>query len=115
MAEAVFDSKMLADLTKERSVRFWGRDYRIKPYLVAKHLGDGQQLIWLSPLMTRPNYYIVRIDRGWDFDAHDWPDRLEEIYELIEEECGNSDWEGYENQGFPVLRDGGSCWGHFEE
>ncbi len=63
--------------------------------------------------MTRPDYYIVRIDSSWDFDSEDWPDLLEEIYEAIEAECGSDNDEGNEGEGFPVFSSGGSCWGHF--
>ncbi len=73
---------------KQRVVEFWGRRYRITPHLVSKIFGDGKQTIHLTPLNTRPNYYIVCIGSKTDLTEDSWLGLLEEIQEEIEEEFG---------------------------
>lgn len=77
--------------------RFWGRTYLCKPAFVDKVLGDGNILIGLQPLNTRPQYYMIRVDSRWHLSGcrtceDDCPDylveHLEEIYEAIEDHYG---------------------------
>jgi hypothetical protein len=76
---------------KSRIVEFWGRRHRITPRLVDKIFGDGKQIIYLTPLNTRPNYYIACIDSRVDMDADSFlNDVLPEIQEEVEEEFGPS-------------------------
>jgi hypothetical protein len=67
---------------------FWGKRYRITPQLVDKIFGDGKQIIYLTPLNTRPNHYIVQIDSKTDMSSDEWYNTLEEIQEEIEDEFG---------------------------
>jgi hypothetical protein len=97
-------------------VNFWGTEYKITPLLVEEIFGDGKQLIWLEPLATRPNYYVVRVDSKWDIDnggRDPLCDHLDDIYEAIENEYGDSDrGEG----GWPALSTScGMRWGNFED
>jgi hypothetical protein len=41
-----------------RTERFWGRDYEdFAPILANKRHGDGNRLMWFTPMSTRPNFY----------------------------------------------------------
>lgn len=79
-----------SELTKPQTAHLWGQPHRIEPVLINKHLGNGDLLLGLSPLNTRPNYYLIRIDSSWlDKENTDIIyDHLEDIYEAIEDECG---------------------------
>lgn len=123
--------------TRPRKVHFWGYDYTVTPAVAKRHLGDGRQLLWLQPLNTRPDYYIIRIDSSWAVDDSDeWLDRLEEeilealidefsekeqereflaedlLAQGIEPNGDNTDLAGNEDRlGFPVLSlDSGYAW-----
>lgn len=52
----------LKKATASRTVSFWGTDYTVTPALVDEVHGDGLQVVWLSSINTRPNYYLLRID-----------------------------------------------------
>ncbi len=45
--------------------RMWGSDYTCDPRFVEEALGDGNVLLGLQPLNTRPNYYLIRVDSTW--------------------------------------------------
>jgi len=103
-----------------RKAELWGVEYMITPRFVGEMLGDGQRLIGFQPLNTRPNYYVVAVDSGWDldgFEPDDWPDW---VMDAIGDEYGDRnrcdcDDEGssredakhapdcWRNRGFPVL------------
>ena len=116
-------TKYLKHLTRTRIVSFWGSRYRITPILVDKIFGDGEKVIHLTPLATRPNYYIIRVDSKWDCDNSGEEaicDHLEELYEAIEEEYGTHIDTWYHENGrtytkhwpFPALNaDCGASWG----
>lgn len=103
-------------IERERIVRFWGGDYRITPRFVEEPLGDGGQLIWLEPMDTRPNYYVLRVDSSWDLD--DFSDHLESVYEAIENEYGPDDFDEDDDggeRGWPRLSTGsGVSWGDYD-
>src|SRR5690242_2426593 len=115
----------LESLTRRRKVRVWGRIYFITPRLVDRIWGDGKQIIWFSPLNTRPNYYVACIPSGLSLNSLDDPcfadEVLDELYEAIEEQFGEayetwtSDKNGREytrHNPFPALSDDcGSEWG----
>jgi hypothetical protein len=105
-----------AALTKPHFRELWGRKYKVEPALVEKVFGDGKKLLCLTPLMTRPNYYVVQIDSKWELDAYEFLDRLEEIYDAIEEQygCDGDEFEGDEPPEFPTLHHGGSTWGELD-
>lgn len=42
--------------------RFWGLEYTITPRLIAEKFGDGQRLVCVTPMATRPNYFVARVD-----------------------------------------------------
>ena len=78
-------------ITKEtapRTVSLWGQKYPdFKPYLCENIIGDGLQLVYLSSLNNRPDYWLIRIDSKTDLSSDDFD--VEDILQPIEEECGS--------------------------
>lgn len=70
------------------TITHWGAKHTITPHLLSKRFGNGQKYLAISPLMLRPLYYVVRIGGKWGTDDELWPDRLEAIWDAIEEEFG---------------------------
>lgn len=86
---------------------FWGAKCTCDPRFVDEALGDGQILLGLQPLNTRPNYYVIRVDSSWHlYDCRDCEDEcpdylvehIDEIYEAIEDEYGDKDRIRYFNE-----------------
>lgn len=127
----LLDERFLREAVEhERRVDFWGRRHTIHPRLVDEKFGDGLGLITFTPLNTRPNYYVVRVDSSLvlNEDCEDtglsshafYDDVLPLIYEAIEEQFGNVYWSRDEEDGdpeaelypWPALDDGaGAGWG----
>ncbi|WP_106828108.1 hypothetical protein [Parabacteroides pacaensis] len=130
------EPKILALIEKELKpyqTRFWGVDVLVSPAFVQDDRGDGLQLIWLSPIDSRPQFYVLRIDSHWDINADDFD--LEYMLTMIAEDYGDADryvcidcenniyvMEGDENNpdakryafndlSFPMLRWEGGSWG----
>lgn len=59
-------------LTKTRTVSFWGFTGAVTPVLIEHVFGDGGQVIAFTPLDSRPNYYVVRVDAAWELS--NWSD-----------------------------------------
>lgn len=99
--------------TKSRIVHHWGDPYEVTPVVVDEPLGDGLCLIAIEPIMTRPDYYLVRIDSRWignELNDDDFHNHLDEICELIEDQFGEVEnlsalleSEGQELDGHPEL------------
>ena len=91
------------------------------PGLVPKVVGNGQCLIYITPLATRPDYYIMRVDSSWEKLIKDDGDKIGELIEsecveAIDEEYGLCYWEdddGIEqHEPFPALNEScGWAWG----
>lgn len=79
-------------LTRRRWGSLWGQRRMVKPYLVEAILGDGMQLLAVTPLNTRPQYYLIRVDSKWSSrhtdDANCIAEHIDEICEAIEDEVG---------------------------
>lgn len=104
--------------------RWWGADVICDPRFVEEALGDGNVLLAFTPLDTRPNHYLIRIDSRWHLSGcrcegecpDDLFEHLEEIYQAIEEQYGNACWAQEEDKEaeqdtWPALsEDNGSCW-----
>lgn len=83
--------------TRRRYTKFWGQKQIIEPQLVSEIFGDGKQIIHVTPIDTRPNYYVVRIDSKTNLDDHDfYTEFIENILTSIEEEFGCVDDYKYE-------------------
>lgn len=113
-----------------RTVRFWGSDCLIEPAFVDTGRGDRKQLVYVQPLDTRPDYYVLRIDSKEDIEAdgYEWDENLlcpiEETYDNVDRyECYWDDkmrWMGkekwYDNEPpieikWPMLHWSGGSWG----
>lgn len=59
---------------KPRMSSLWGQKCKISPAYVQQKRGDGLQVVYLQPIDTRPDYYVLRIDSSEDVEAHnfDW-------------------------------------------
>lgn len=129
-------SEFLERETKPQNVRFWGSDYTVTPALVTEVHGDGSQIVYLEPLFTRPNYYILRIDSSIDLrddeslseaDKQNYGAVYELLLQMIEEEYDSLDrydegedglyFDPYDDEvepfeyEFPMLNWGGGSWG----
>lgn len=99
----------LQHLCTPYQVHFWGHEEIVTPCLVPTVYGDGKQIIALSPLNSRPQYYVVRIDSQWSLsnDAQEGEviyDHLEALYDAIEDAYGaNHDEDEEPWQPWPAL------------
>lgn len=128
--------KLIKEETKRRFTKFWGQRQIIQPQLLDKIFGDGKQLMYVTPLDTRPNYYVVRIDSKTDLNSHDtYTNFIEQVLQAIEEEFDSVDnyeqkyikdtlmcrryyadkgerWKSYDKvTKFPMLHWSGGSWG----
>jgi hypothetical protein len=97
-----------AHFETEREARMWGQSYRITPAVLDAVFGDGQQLIALAPTSHRPNFYVVRINSGWDLNAlgeNTLRGNLDAIYDAIFEQFGY-DVDDLDDEGNPEPRAG---------
>ena len=58
--------------TRKRTTTFWGRDFEIEPVICSEIQGDGLQLVWLSTINQRPDYWLLRIDSSTDIESDDF-------------------------------------------
>lgn len=98
--------------------RFWGKEYTITPRLIAHVFGDGKQLVCVTPLATRPNYFVVRVDSsttsvqdegewGWGRDC-----LIDAIMDAQEDEYGRFDEGDEDLHHWPFVDWGIGCaWG----
>ncbi len=117
--------KIIEDLIKAemtpKTVTHWGKEYHNHtPELVSSVHGDGKCLIYIMPLNTRPNYYILRVDSSVsqmiEADEDEIRDLIEEFYDILEDEFGRREEEDDDGnevlEEWPALNVGsGSCWG----
>jgi hypothetical protein len=128
--------KAIAYHTETMVVHWWGEDHVITPALVEETHGDGMQLIHVTPIDTRPNYYVLRIDSGVDLENEIFSDHDKEVYgtikemllQMIEGEYDNIDRYEENEKGlyyddetepfeyeFPILSWGGGMWGQLND
>lgn len=85
-------NKLIKEETRRRFTKFWGQKQIIEPKLVSKIFGDGKQLMYVTPIDTRPNYYIIRIDSKINLSEHNtYTNFIEKVLEAIEEEFDSID------------------------
>lgn len=90
--------ELKARLTRRQWATLWGQKSMIQPVFVDAHLGDGQQLVAITPLNTRPNYYLIRVDSKWWMDSwrsreqlpedEHFAEHIDDICSAIEDEVG---------------------------
>jgi len=73
-----------------RQVELWGAKSEVSPVLVSTVFGDGMKPMWLEPLATRPDYYIIAGSSTWDLNK-ELREIMEEILQTIECEYGRYD------------------------
>lgn len=80
--------ELRASIEQPESVHHWGQECTITPKLVERVLGDGQRLMYITPIMTRPNYFVIRVDSKWDNEYRDTANEewLEDICDAIDQE-----------------------------
>lgn len=61
-AERAEVRRLRALVERPERCRFWGQPYVITPRLIAHRFGDGRKLVCITPLATRPNYFVARVD-----------------------------------------------------
>ena len=103
---------------KTETVEFWGRSHEITPVILDETFGDGKKSICLTPLNTRPNYYIVNIDSSVDLlendSVIDYLEKEDGVLNYIIEEYGECC--GDDEEPFPALNlDCGYCWGEYKQ
>lgn len=94
------DERIAEEMTP-RTVQHWGSVYEnFAPELVEEVFGDGQRLLFLTPLATRPHYYVVRVDSALaEEDERDFVER--QLLDAIEEEFGDADDGDEDADSFP--------------
>lgn len=94
----------------------WTVPCMVEPALAQKRFGAGDLLIALSPIMHRPSYYLVWIDRRWYPEVGYGTDELyealdSEIWPALEEEFGRRERDDDGPYNWPEVDDeGGCCW-----
>jgi hypothetical protein len=105
-ARAALCRELRKRIEVQESGEFWGQPYTRIPRFVESFFGDGQQLVCIQPLNTRPNLYVIRVDsivKLRDDSTSTTSDLMmhslmDEIYNAIEDEYGSSDDEDEENE-----------------
>jgi len=119
-------------IERPEKCQFWGQLYTVTPRLISRVFGGGARLLCVTPLATRPNYFVVRVDsntkdprdpfpactHGSDWRRCQCQGLIDEIIEAAEEEYGyfgdedERDASGDDPRPFPVTDWGiGVCWG----
>lgn len=106
--------QLRAHIERARIMRFWGTEYEITPLLIDEIFGDGLKLLAVTPLFTRPNFYVVRVDSALEDAADLFNDDEERLIQAIEEMFGNAEDEDGEDskvRDWPAWHDGGYSYG----
>lgn len=74
-------------LLPRRKRTLWTQPYMVRPALIKERFGNGRRLLWISPTMHRPNYYLVWVDDRWDLND-ELRDHLDDILNAICAEFG---------------------------
>jgi len=122
--------KVIRKECKRRLSSLWGQKCWIEPAYVDTGRGDRKQLVWVQPIDTRPDYYVVRIDSGEDVEGDDynWDENLlwaiEEVYDSYDrykwdwdekgrwvgKDIWDEDYPPFEYK-WPMLQWSGGSWG----
>ena len=105
-------------LEKPFETTFWGNSCICRSAFCPTVLGDGYQLLALTPMDTRPNYYLIRVHSSWDTSNYEpscIADHLDEIYDAIEDYFGRVEYEDAAGKicraDWPSFEFGsGQCW-----
>lgn len=100
---------------RRTKVRFWGQTHWVTPRLCELAWGDGRKVIGVTPIDTRPNYYLVRVDSKTELDPDEGPsfrDILDDVLDALEDQYGPSHDEDGESLPWPAadMSNGVSWW-----
>jgi hypothetical protein len=103
-------------LLPRRKRTLWTQPYMVSPALVRHKFGNGKRLIWLTPIMHRPYYYLVWIDDRWGLtnfgDGEEFCNHTDEVWTAIAEEFGERERKSEAQYRWPEVDDDGGCaWG----
>jgi len=107
-----------AQLNKPFWTRFWGQRRKCHPAFCPTVLGNGDHFVAITPLATRPNYYLTRIDSRWPLDNSEedcLAEHLDEIYDALGDYFGPAEFENDHGRmvhdPWPACEYGcGQCW-----
>lgn len=95
----------------------WGQRYRVTPRLITSRFGDGRMLMIVSPISTRPDYFVVRVDSATRDPRDPLPGHtrplIDDIMDAADDEFGSHDPDVHDGSSFPESVDWGlGCtWG----
>lgn len=92
-----------------RKRTLWTQPHMVRPALVKATFGNGKRLLGLTPIMHRPNYYLVWIDDGWDLDGDVLREHLDAIWNAIAEEFGERPYDDEKRYRWPEEDSSGGC------
>ena len=75
-------------LTAETEIEFWGYTYTFKPVICTDRLGDGEKLVWITPISQRPYFWMMFVDSKMDVSDDIDMDDLEQLIQMLEYEFG---------------------------
>lgn len=83
------------------------------PALCDTIFGDGRALFRLATCNSRPQFYVIRCDSGWDYSnwgySPTFGEHTDEIYEELEEQFGSARLDSEEDDP-DILADGINPW-----
>lgn len=112
--------RLRALIERPERCRFWGQLYTVTPRLIAAVFGDGEKLVCVTPMATRPNYFVVRVDSsvtnlGFAPSPSGYSNIIEDIMLAQEDEYGSyasEQEETGEDPSWPIVDWGIGClWG----
>lgn len=111
--------RLRALIERPERCTFWGQPHTITPRLIAEVFGDGRQLVCITPIASRPNYFVVRVDStvtniGYTDSPSGYSSIIEDIMLAQEDEYGDFRDEDLteDEKHFPIVDWGiGYLWG----
>lgn len=103
-------------LTEKQTVSLWGDEIEFTPEIASEISGDGKQILQITTISQRPQFWLIRIDSKIDVDDDDEFD-IEKYIEILEDEFGRVDDDDFENSNketidfYPSIYWDGGLWG----
>ena len=69
-------------LTAHTTEKLWGYEYEFSPVICDEKIGDGNKLIWIEPIDTRPYYWLLLIGSNNNLE-------VDYIVQAVEQEFGH--------------------------
>lgn len=85
----------IKELTKKQTVSLWGDEIEFTPEIASEIIGDGKQILQITTISQRPQFWLIRIDSKIDIECDEFD--IEQFVEKLEEEFGRADNEEFEN------------------